>query len=177
VVLYDFTYTRYTHVFRCLQPDGRQVLLRASSDTDLNLWMSTVNYAATFRTVGIRLLAPSDEPYSSDIRDQLPEPKARTLSQTKLSTATNVSAESIPASDTTSVPQDTEADALENQMRDFFFPRTVTSDLKSSRRTPASSNWHATRGDIERVSPKFRRSIPYKCLTYSLVVEDHGPRK
>lgn len=162
MVLYDFTYTRYTHVFRCLQPDGRQVLLRAASDADLNIWMSTVNYAATFRTVGIRLLAPSGSSSQSNTRDRLPEPNIRSLSQTKLSTATSVSAESISASDTTSAIPEIEGseeyspgDALDVQMRDLFIPRTVTSDLQIPRRTLASSTWHATRADIERVSLTF----------------------
>lgn len=55
VALFDSTYAKYSHVFRILQPSGRQVLFRAKDEESLNGWMSTINYSASFRTAGIRM--------------------------------------------------------------------------------------------------------------------------
>lgn len=36
-------------------PHGRQYLLQASSEPDLDQWISRINYASTFKTAGVRM--------------------------------------------------------------------------------------------------------------------------
>lgn len=43
---------------RFVLPDGRQILLQAASDTDVNLWISRINYASAFKSAGIRMRPP-----------------------------------------------------------------------------------------------------------------------
>lgn len=180
IVLYDFTYTRHTNTFRCIQPDGRQILFRASDEADLNLWMSTINYAATFRTAGIRLrMSPYDDRSDGDLN--LPQPKNQSLAQIKFSTATSIYAASISPSELGFMPAasrtdsgDSAADNVDGQMQDLMFPRAITSDLETWKELPRSMMHHATRGDIERVSTT-QRFLP--SISDSVVaVQDNGAR-
>ena len=55
------TYSKYQHVFRLVAPFGRQYLFQARDADDLNAWLAHINYAASFKTAGIRMrsLTPS----------------------------------------------------------------------------------------------------------------------
>ncbi|KIM48047.1 hypothetical protein M413DRAFT_219231 [Hebeloma cylindrosporum] len=55
LAVYDLTYTKYNHTLRFLLPSGRQLLLQAADDKDLNEWISRINYASTFKSVGIKM--------------------------------------------------------------------------------------------------------------------------
>jgi hypothetical protein len=46
---------QYNHTFRFVLPDGRHLLLQAANDEDLHQWISCINYASTFNTVGVRM--------------------------------------------------------------------------------------------------------------------------
>lgn len=163
VVLYDFTYTRYTHVFRCLLPNGRQILLRASDEASMNLWISTINYAASFCSTGIRLRPTSrlEQPQLSG--DSLPPvPDNWGSSGVKSSVATTISAGSTMPStenyendftegytDASQAPNGASGQDLDTLM----FARSVLSDLSAPRDIALDPNhWHVSRGDIMRVS-------------------------
>jgi hypothetical protein len=47
--------SQYPNAFRFVMPHGRQYLLQASDEHELNQWMSRINYASTFRTAGVRM--------------------------------------------------------------------------------------------------------------------------
>lgn len=185
IVLYDFTYTRHAHTFRCLQSDGKQILFQASDEKDLNLWMSTINYAATFRTADLPLLK-SPTHASSEIDAcaiDLPHLKERPEPQTKLSTATSIYAASVSSSELGTISPVTQAashlSAAENdntQTQDLMFPRSTRSDLTSaSSLLPVSTLGFITRGDIERVSAS---ASSYSCqMPDSLfAVQNHRSR-
>ncbi|KAF7319944.1 Sec7 domain protein [Mycena kentingensis (nom. inval.)] len=55
VAVFDTSYTKHNHVLRLVMPDGRQLLLQASNDDELNQWIARINYASTFKTAGIRM--------------------------------------------------------------------------------------------------------------------------
>ena len=43
---------------RFVLPDGRQILLQAANDKDVNSWISRINYASAFKSAGIRMRPP-----------------------------------------------------------------------------------------------------------------------
>ncbi|GAA5904147.1 hypothetical protein JCM6882_003959 [Rhodosporidiobolus microsporus] len=53
--IYDSTYSKYSNVFRLVAPAGRQYLFQAHNADDLNSWLHAINYAASFKTAGIRI--------------------------------------------------------------------------------------------------------------------------
>jgi hypothetical protein len=55
VALHDKSYTKHPHVFRLVCPKGRQYLFQAESEPEANDWIVKINYAATFKTVGIKM--------------------------------------------------------------------------------------------------------------------------
>ncbi|KAG0344265.1 hypothetical protein BG004_004607 [Podila humilis] len=55
IAVVDSSYQKYPHVFRLVCPHGKQYLFRASSEHDMNDWMSKINYASAFKTAGVRL--------------------------------------------------------------------------------------------------------------------------
>ncbi|KAK4699894.1 hypothetical protein P7C70_g6361, partial [Phenoliferia sp. Uapishka_3] len=74
--IYDSTYAKYEHVFRLVAPAGRQYLFQARDADDLNSWLAHINYAATFKSAGIRMRsAKRSEPSSSSS----PAPPATTM--------------------------------------------------------------------------------------------------
>jgi hypothetical protein len=46
---------QYAHAFRFVMPNGRQFLMQASSEKDLNEWIGRINYASAFKSMGIRM--------------------------------------------------------------------------------------------------------------------------
>ncbi|RUP47937.1 hypothetical protein BC936DRAFT_145158 [Jimgerdemannia flammicorona] len=57
VCLYDATYNKYSHAFRLIAGDGQQFMFRAESEEEMNDWIGKINYAATFKTAGVKLRA------------------------------------------------------------------------------------------------------------------------
>ncbi|GJE86030.1 Sec7 and PH-like domain-containing protein [Phanerochaete sordida] len=55
VAVYDRSYTNSANTFRLVIPDGRHCLLQAKDEQDMNEWISYVNYAAAFKTAGVRM--------------------------------------------------------------------------------------------------------------------------
>ncbi|KZT21638.1 hypothetical protein NEOLEDRAFT_1073097 [Neolentinus lepideus HHB14362 ss-1] len=55
VAIFDRSYTKHQHTLRLVMQDGRQTLLRASDDRELNEWISRINYASAFKTAGVRM--------------------------------------------------------------------------------------------------------------------------
>lgn len=55
VALYDNSYTKYKYVFRLTCPKGNQYLFQAENEDEMNDWITKINYAATFKTVGLKM--------------------------------------------------------------------------------------------------------------------------
>jgi len=57
VAIYDRDYTEMPHTFRFIMPQGRQYLLQALDEKEMNDWLTLINYASTFKSAGIRMRA------------------------------------------------------------------------------------------------------------------------
>lgn len=57
VAVYDKSYSKYPNTLRFVAADGRQFLLRTSNQTELDEWVSRINYASAFRSAGVRMRA------------------------------------------------------------------------------------------------------------------------
>ncbi|GLB36309.1 putative pleckstrin homology domain containing protein [Lyophyllum shimeji] len=55
IAVYDKSYTKHANTFRFVLADGRQTLLQASHEKELNEWISAVNYASAFKSAGVRM--------------------------------------------------------------------------------------------------------------------------
>ncbi|KAG8762675.1 hypothetical protein FRC11_008135 [Ceratobasidium sp. 423] len=55
VALYDVGYDKYTNVFRFILPTGRQQLLQATNEQDMNEWIACINYASALKSAGVRV--------------------------------------------------------------------------------------------------------------------------
>lgn len=55
IAVWDESYAKHGNVFRFVMQDGRQFLLQASDDKDLNEWISRINYASSFKSAGVRI--------------------------------------------------------------------------------------------------------------------------
>ncbi|CAG8728892.1 8696_t:CDS:2, partial [Dentiscutata erythropus] len=55
VAVYDKNYEKYKNVFRLVCPKGHQYLFQAESEAEMNDWISKINYAATFKTAGLKM--------------------------------------------------------------------------------------------------------------------------
>jgi hypothetical protein len=57
-------FLQYEHTWRFVMRDGRQILLQAPNEAELNEWISRLNYASAFRSAGIRMrplpMSPKD---------------------------------------------------------------------------------------------------------------------
>ncbi|QRV91146.1 Sec7 guanine nucleotide exchange factor [Ceratobasidium sp. AG-Ba] len=58
VALYDVSYDKYNHVFRFIMPNGRQQLMQAANEQDMNEWISRINYASALKSAGVRVREP-----------------------------------------------------------------------------------------------------------------------
>ncbi|EIN13503.1 hypothetical protein PUNSTDRAFT_140028 [Punctularia strigosozonata HHB-11173 SS5] len=57
VAVFDRTYTKYPNTLRFVMADGRHILLQTSDETQLNEWISRINYASAFKSAGVRMRA------------------------------------------------------------------------------------------------------------------------
>ncbi|KAF8581359.1 hypothetical protein K439DRAFT_1354089 [Ramaria rubella] len=55
IAVFDTTYTKYPHTFRFLISTGRQFIMQAPDERSLNEWISTINYACAFKSVGVQM--------------------------------------------------------------------------------------------------------------------------
>nr|CAG8449748.1 8497_t:CDS:10 [Entrophospora candida] len=51
VAVYDKTYKKYPNVFRLVCPKGHQYLFQAENESEMNDWITKINYAATFKSI------------------------------------------------------------------------------------------------------------------------------
>lgn len=51
----DHTYDKYSNAFRLFTGDGQQFIFRADTEQEVNDWVSKLNYAATVKSMGIRM--------------------------------------------------------------------------------------------------------------------------
>lgn len=54
----DRSYQKHSNTFRLALADGRQILFQASSELEVNQWVSRINYASAFKSAGIRMRPP-----------------------------------------------------------------------------------------------------------------------
>jgi hypothetical protein len=66
VAIWDWTYTRRPNTFTLVGPNGRQYLLQAENEEDMNSWIAAINWAASFKSTGIRMRPAASS--SSDSR-------------------------------------------------------------------------------------------------------------
>ncbi|SCV74862.1 BQ2448_7891 [Microbotryum intermedium] len=71
--IYDSSYRKYSNVFRLIAPGGRQYLFQAASSDNLNAWMHAINYAAAFKSAGVRMRT-SDPTSSPSMASKPPTP-------------------------------------------------------------------------------------------------------
>jgi len=55
IAVYESTYTKHPHVFRLVGVKGYQYLFQAESESEMNDWIAKINYAAAFKTSGIKM--------------------------------------------------------------------------------------------------------------------------
>ncbi|KAK5174639.1 uncharacterized protein LTR77_001721 [Saxophila tyrrhenica] len=55
VALVDASYNRHKHAFTFVAPGGHEEVLLADNDSELNDWLALINYAAAFRSAGVRI--------------------------------------------------------------------------------------------------------------------------
>ncbi|GAA5990108.1 hypothetical protein JCM10908_005824 [Rhodotorula pacifica] len=55
VAILDASYAKYRHVFRLIAPAGRQYLFQAHDPDELNSWLHAINFAASFKSAGIKI--------------------------------------------------------------------------------------------------------------------------
>ncbi|KAF8423677.1 hypothetical protein EV426DRAFT_534006 [Tirmania nivea] len=55
VALLDYTYKKHKHAFAFIRHGGVQEYFLAESEAEMNDWLAKLNYAATFRTAGVRM--------------------------------------------------------------------------------------------------------------------------
>ncbi|CAG8552158.1 12773_t:CDS:10, partial [Cetraspora pellucida] len=55
VAVFDKSYDKYKNVFRLVCPQGHQYLFQAENESEMNDWISKINYAATFKTIGLKI--------------------------------------------------------------------------------------------------------------------------
>ncbi|KAE9410923.1 hypothetical protein BT96DRAFT_961604 [Gymnopus androsaceus JB14] len=55
VAVYDRSYQKHDNIFRFALADGRQFLFGSSSQSEMNEWISRINYASAFKSTGVRM--------------------------------------------------------------------------------------------------------------------------
>ncbi|CED82793.1 Guanine nucleotide exchange factor [Phaffia rhodozyma] len=55
IAVMETSYNKYSNTFRFIMPHGRQYLLQAGDDDELNEWITRINYAAAFKTASVRM--------------------------------------------------------------------------------------------------------------------------
>ncbi|TKA55999.1 hypothetical protein B0A53_01702 [Rhodotorula sp. CCFEE 5036] len=55
VAIFDASYAKYSNVFRLIAPAGRQYLFQAHDGEELNSWVHAINFAASFKSAGLKI--------------------------------------------------------------------------------------------------------------------------
>ncbi|KAF9270381.1 hypothetical protein L218DRAFT_888854 [Marasmius fiardii PR-910] len=55
IAVFDKSYVKHECTFRFVMPDGRHILWGASTEEDMNQWLSRINYASAFKSTGVRM--------------------------------------------------------------------------------------------------------------------------
>ena len=55
VALLDSSYTRHKHAFSLVRQGGEEEVFLADNEAELNEWLALINYAAAFRSAGVRI--------------------------------------------------------------------------------------------------------------------------
>lgn len=58
LAVFDRSYQTHSNTFRLALADGRHILFQASSELEVNQWVSRINYASAFKSAGIRMRPP-----------------------------------------------------------------------------------------------------------------------
>ncbi|KAG1867887.1 hypothetical protein DFJ58DRAFT_768234 [Suillus subalutaceus] len=124
LAVFDRSYQKHSNTFRLALADGRQILFQASSELEVNQWVSRINYASAFKSAGIRMRPPgmtgrevtltgvaAAQSHLQDLRVvQQSQPKIRSWgSQSPLIRATKSTDESTGDAIERSNPEDFEA--------------------------------------------------------------------
>ncbi|KAK4051990.1 hypothetical protein OIO90_004520 [Microbotryomycetes sp. JL221] len=70
--IYDSTYAKYSNVFRLVAPGGREYLFQTSTKEELNSWLHAINYAASFKSAGVRMRAHGQRRTNEQMSPSLP---------------------------------------------------------------------------------------------------------
>lgn len=85
VAVYDKTYKKYPNVFRLVCPKGHQYLFQAENESEMNDWVTKINYAATFKSIGLKMrhvkISSLSSPTSSDRKKNQHPPYLRSLNK------------------------------------------------------------------------------------------------
>ncbi|CAK5279968.1 unnamed protein product [Mycena citricolor] len=55
IAVFDKSYVKHDHTLRLVMAEGRQFMLQAADDREMNEWISRINYASAFKTAGVRM--------------------------------------------------------------------------------------------------------------------------
>ncbi|KAJ3788950.1 hypothetical protein GGU10DRAFT_344691 [Lentinula aff. detonsa] len=55
VAVYDESYLKHDNIFRLVLADGRQFLFGTDSQSEMNEWISRINYASAFKSTGVQM--------------------------------------------------------------------------------------------------------------------------
>ncbi|KDE06376.1 hypothetical protein MVLG_03284 [Microbotryum lychnidis-dioicae p1A1 Lamole] len=94
--IYDSSYRKYNNVFRLIAHGGRQYLFQAASSENLNAWMHAINYAAAFKSAGVRMR--TWEPTASPSMSGKPTPPANGMPEVPMSAEDGVTRMSMNGS-------------------------------------------------------------------------------
>lgn len=59
VAVWDRGYVEVPFAFRFIMPEGRQFIMQTLDESEMNDWLTLINYAGTFKSAGIRMRAPA----------------------------------------------------------------------------------------------------------------------
>ncbi|KAI9779358.1 MAG: hypothetical protein M1816_003605 [Peltula sp. TS41687] len=98
VALIDSSYKKHKHAFLFVRHGGFEETLLAENENEMNDWIAKLNYAASFRTSGVRMRAMSgnaaDVQRSKSIRNLDPSSSNATASRSNLDTQAGSNADS-----------------------------------------------------------------------------------
>jgi hypothetical protein len=93
VALVDADYTRHKHAFVFIGPSGQEEVFLADNDSELNDWLALINYAAAFRSAGVRIRGmvggAEEDSRSKDVRRLESTQSARSAPTTSSDVAHN----------------------------------------------------------------------------------------
>lgn len=142
------TYQKHPNVFRLVAPAGRQYLFQARDLADLNSWIHAINYAASFKTSGIRMRGLNGKPRSSDTSS--PPPQSPVPSVMAWGPVPSLaSSTSTPGGNDTPLPEGTSHPLSPVTEEDTTLPASLRDALRASRPSGESADSGYARGSEE----------------------------